>query len=94
MSQQEQGGYRFRGISPATDSNKDLEEESQIQVPAAAGTTTSAPQPRSHRQSITSEGVTMDGLYAAVAGQERRRNSALDDDSDIWDVPSGVPSPG
>lgn len=73
--------------------NTDLREESQIQVPAAAATYASASQSRSHRPSITSEGVTMDGLYAAVAGQERRRYSTMDDDSDIWDVPSDVPSP-
>ncbi|CBF85475.1 predicted protein [Aspergillus nidulans FGSC A4] len=89
MSLHEQQGDRFREISPMTESNNTgLREESQIQVPAATATYTSASQSRSHRPSINSEGVTMDGLYAAVAGQERRRYSTMDDDSDIWDVPS------
>ncbi|KAL4813586.1 hypothetical protein BDW67DRAFT_167878 [Aspergillus spinulosporus] len=93
MSRQEQEGDQFRGTSPMTGSNHtDMQEEPQIQV-ATAGTYMSASQPRNHRPSITSEGVTMDGLYAAVAGHERRRYSAIDDDSDIWDVPSDVPSP-
>ncbi|KAL5000099.1 hypothetical protein BDV10DRAFT_163342 [Aspergillus recurvatus] len=94
MSRQEQQGDLFPGSSPTMDDDIiNKQGQSQIQTPAAAGASTSASQSRSHRPSITSEGVIMDGLYAAVNGKERRRYSAMDDDSDIWDVPSDVPSP-
>ncbi|KAL4984716.1 hypothetical protein BDW68DRAFT_13924 [Aspergillus falconensis] len=94
MSRQDQQGDRFLR-TPSTTDNDDtnLPGEAQAQVPATAGLSTSTSQSHSHRPSITSEGVTMDGLYAAVNGRERRRHSALDDDSDVWDVPSDVPSP-
>ncbi|KAL4908710.1 hypothetical protein BDW74DRAFT_173943 [Aspergillus multicolor] len=99
MARQDEPTTQQLGPAPTvTDRAQNLASEPQAQVPAFGDTFSStsfgpSTQPPAHKPSLNSEGVTMSGLYKAIDGQESRRWSAMDDDSDIWEVPSGVSSP-